>query len=130
MANDTFKHVTRALLGVVAGGVFAAASLGGSGTPVAAQAAAPEAMTPFLASVAGPTVTFAGGDLAPDALVTLVVRSRASAGTRTLVAQTDGAGHVRADALVCSRVAALALEATVTDEAGTSATTAFVAPSC
>jgi hypothetical protein len=138
MPRDTVRHVTRALLGGIAMGVFAALSLGV--TPVAAQSSGPQSsgpqssgpgtVTPFLASAAGPVVTVAGGDLAPDALVTLVVRSRAFAGTRTVVTQTDGAGHVRAAALVCSRIAALALEATVMDEAGTTATTAFIAPSC
>ena len=84
----------------------------------------------IVASADGAVVAFDAAGLAPDSLVTLIVRARSATAARTLAVQTDGDGALHAAALLCSRVTRLPLEVTATDEAGGAARTVFVAPPC
>jgi hypothetical protein len=114
-------------------GAAAVALLVLSAAPAAAAPAAAPAGEPgpaIVATAEGGTVAFDAAGLAPDSLVTLTVRARAVGASRTLAAQTDGAGGLHAAALLCSRIARLPLEVTATDEAGGAARTDFFAPAC
>ena len=119
----------RAVIGAAAAAAVVAWGAAPAGAaPAAAAGAAPGPA--IVATADGPAVAFDAAGLAPDNLVTLVVRGRSVAAARTLVGHTDGAGGLHAAALLCSRTSRLPLNVTATDEAGGAVSADFLAPAC
>jgi hypothetical protein len=119
----------RAVVGAAAAAAvvaWGAAPAGAAPAEAAGLASGPA----IVATAAGSAVAFDAAGLAPDNLVTLVVRGRSVAVTRTLVGYTDGAGGLHTAALLCSRISQLPLEVTATDEAGGAVSADFLAPAC
>jgi hypothetical protein len=119
----------RAVIGAAAAAAVVALSAAPAGA-APAEAAGAAAGPAIVATADGSMVAFTAAGLAPNNLVTLVVRARSVAATRTLVAYTDGAGGLHAGALLCSLIAQLPLEVIATDEAGGAARADFLAPAC